>query len=262
MGRIITFHGVDHKTGVSQAALGTAESLAENYPYLKVLLIHMEGRSGREYAPQIRESLQSIRPYLLDRVMDGQEIGEKAQVKGNLYIVGGDEEPGSSEGYLPDMAEYMLDAFAQVFDVVLCDSGSEVEHAMALGALFSADRLYYVLSQSEICFKRAEWLMPLYQKLDLPQSRFILNHYDKGSPFTAGYSAKRLESDPSEIFCIRASRKGADAEIEGRSLYSYKESVYRRDVDAVAADIVQAFGLVRGGKERSWFRKSSASAKR
>ena len=262
MGRIITFHGADHKTGVSQCALGTAESLAENYPYLKILLIHTEGRSGREYAPNLRETLENVRPYLLDRVLDGEEVGDKAQYKGNLYLIGGDENPGSAEGYLPDMAEYMLDSFAKLFDVVLCDSGSEVEHAMALGALFSADRIYYVLSQSEICFKRAEWLLPLYEKLDLPQRRYLVCNYDKNSPFTASYSAKRLDADTADLFCIRSSRRGSDAEIEGKSLYSYKESPYRRDIDAVAADIVQSFGLIKGGKERSWFRKNSASAKR
>ena len=62
--------------------------------------------------------------------MDGQEIGEKAQIKGNLYIVGGDEEPGSSEGYLPDMAEYMLDAFAQATEGLL---GVKYEPLFCLG---------------------------------------------------------------------------------------------------------------------------------
>ena len=262
MGRVITFHGMDHKTGVSQTALGTAESLAENYPYLKILLVHTEGRSGREYAPNIRETLESVRPYLLDRVLDGEEVGDKAQYKGNLYVLGGDETPGNAEGYLPDMAEYMLETFARRFDVVICDAGSEVEHAMALGALFSADRIYYVLSQSEICFKRAERLMPLYGSLDLPESRYILCSYDKNSPFSVSYGAKRLQTDPTDLFCVRTSRRGSDAEIEGKSLYSYRENPYRRDIDTVAADIVQAFGLVKGGKEKSWFRKSSASAKR
>ncbi len=262
MGRIVTFHGIDHKTGVSQTALGTAESLAENYPYLKILLIHMEGRSGREYAPQIRESLESIRPYLQDRVLDGRDLGEKVQYKGNLYIIGGDENPGSAEGYLPDMAEYMLDAFAAEFDVVLCDSGSEIEHAMALGALFSADRLYFVLSQSEICFRRAEWLLPLYGKLDLAEGRFILNRCDKNSPFSISYAAKRLETEQDHIAGIRMSKRGVDAEIENRSLYSYRENTYRRDIDAVAEDIVRTFELTRDGKERRWFRKSSVSARR
>lgn len=262
MGRIVTFHGIDHKAGVSQTALGTAESLTENYPYLKVLLIHMEGRSGREYAPQIRESLETVRPYLSDRVLDGQEVGEKAQYKGNLYVIGGDENPGSAEGYLPDMAQYMLDEFAQHFDVVLCDSGSEIEHAMALGALFSADRLYFVLSQSEVCFRRAEWLTPLYEKLDLAEERFVLCRCDKNSPFTAGYAAKRLETDADNIFSVRASRRNSDAEIENRSLYSYRESTYRKDIDAIAEDIVRAFELTRDGKEKKWFRRNSASARR
>ncbi len=262
MGRIISFFGADHKAGVSQTALAAAESLAENYPYLKVLLLHMEGRSGREYVQNLREDLEGIRPYLLDRVLDGEEAGDKAQYRGNLYIIGGDEAPGSAENYSLDMAEYMLGVFAQVFDVVLCDSGSDMEHPMALGALFSADRLYYVLSQSEICLKRMERLLPLFEKLDLAEGRFVLCGCDRNSPFSPAYCAKRVETEPSRMFPIRLSRKAADAEIEGKSLYSYRESGYRRDADILAEDMVKAFGLVKGGKERSWFRKSSASAKR
>ena len=261
MGRIVTFHGTDHKAGVSQTALGTAESLAENYPYLKILLVHTEGRSGREYAPNLRESLETVRPYLLDRVLDGEEIGDKAQYKGNLYVIGGDENPGSAEIYLPDMAEYMLDAFADCFDVVVCDSGSEIEHAMALGTLFSSDRIYHVLTQSELYFRRAEMLLPLYAKLGLSEGRFVLCKCDKNSPFSPSYSAKRLQIDPGELFSVRVSRKGSDAEIEGKSLYSYREGPYRRDIDAIAEDIVRTFELVKGGKERKWLRKSSASAR-
>ena len=261
MGRIISFHGADHKAGVSQTALGVAESLAENYPYLKILLIHMEARSGREYAPQIRETLQTIRPYLIDRVLQAREIAEKAQYKGNLYIIGGDEEAGSAETYFPDMAEYLLDAFASCFDVVVCDSGSELEHAMALGALFAADRLYHVLSQSEVCFRRAEWLIPLYEKLDVTEGIYLLSGCDKNSPFTVSYGIKRLQTDAEHFTSVRFSRKGSDAEIEARSLYSFRESSYRKDVDFIAEDIVRAFDLVKGGKEKRWVRKNSVSTR-
>ena len=133
---------------------------------------------------------------------------------------------------------------------------------MALGALFSADRLYFVLSQSEVCFRRAEWLTPLYEKLDLAEERFVLCRCDKNSPFTASYAAKRLETDADNIFSVRVSKRNSDAEIENRSLYSYRESTYRKDIDAVAEDIVRAFELTRDGKEKKWFRRNSASARR
>ena len=150
---------------------------------------------------------------------------------------------------------------ADCFDVVVCDSGSEIEHAMALGALFSSDRIYHVLTQSELYFRRAEMLLPLYAKLGLSEGRFVLCKCDKNSPFSPSYSAKRLQIDPGELFSVRVSRKGSDAEIEGKSLYSYREGPYRRDIDAIAEDIVRTFELVKGGKERKWLRKSSASAR-
>ena len=38
--------------------------------------------------------------------------------------------------------------------------------------------------------------------------------------------------------------------------------VSRKDIDALAEDIVRTFELTRDGKEKKWFRKNSASARR
>ncbi len=261
MGRIITFYGLDHKTGVSQTAQAAAESIAERYPYLKVLLIHTEGEGGEEYAPRIRQSVEDLKPYLLEQVLDGREAAEQAQYKGNLYIIGGDGSAGSAEGYMPEMAEYMLAVFAQDFDLVLCDSGSRIDHPLALGSLFCAARIYYVLAQSEVCLKRAERQLPLLGSLNLSEARLVVNRFDRASAFDAAYVSKRLEKDPAGFLTLRPSRRAADAEVEGRSLYSFKESPYRKDVDALAEDIVRTFHLAKEENEKKWLRKSSVSAK-
>ena len=49
MGRIVTFHGTDHKAGVSQTALGTAESLAENPLGVRLLFIPDYTEIGRAH---------------------------------------------------------------------------------------------------------------------------------------------------------------------------------------------------------------------
>ena len=42
---------------------------------------------------------------------------------------------------------------AQSFDLVICDSGANIEHGLALGALFASDCIYMVLDQSESAFR-------------------------------------------------------------------------------------------------------------
>ena len=261
MGRIITFYGMDHKSGVSQTALGISESIAERYPYLKVMLVHTEGAGGEEYSPRIRQSAAELRPYLLEQVLDGREAAEQAQYKGNLYIVGGDGAPGSGEGYMPEMAEYMLAVFAQDFDLVLCDSGSRLDHPLALGSLFCAARIYYLLNQSEVCLKRAQRQLPLLEQFGLSEARFIVNRFERVSAFDTAYISKRLEKDPAAFLTMRSSKRAQDAEVEGRSLYSFKEGPYRKDVDAAAEDIVRTFHLAKEENEKKWLRKNSVSAK-
>lgn len=258
---IISFHGSDHKVGVSQCAQGFAELLAHKYPDKSVLLVHTDSRSS-EYFQGVRESIRDIRPYLGDRVADVNELAEKARCKDNLHIIEGDSDFGSREAYLPEMAEYLLKALEQHFDLVICDSGCELDHGLSLGALFCSRRIYTVLSQSEICLARTQWAAPLWERLRIEASGYIICKYDKSSPYTPAYVAGRLGIENSRLLTLRNSRYSADAESEHRSLYSYGEGAYVKDLRAIEEDAALALGY--GGdptRSRRSLWKSSAYGK-
>ncbi len=243
MKKVFTFHGADHKCGCSMISQCTAERIAKKRPDLNVLLVHAEESGCSAYSPRVGESMERIRPYLAERLLDVCDIVKKSEYKDNLYIISGTDKPGSSESFHPDMAEFFLKTISQSFDIVICDSGANIEHGLSLGALFSSDYIYIVLEQAENAFKRYEWLMPLYDKLSLNIGGFVLNKFVKQSAYTRDYVRRRLGISRDRVFAVRESSFGDLAEIDEKSLLSYKDPAFAKDIDALTEDILEEAGF-------------------
>lgn len=243
MTKVVSFFGADHKCGAGMISQCIAERIAAVAPKLKVLLIHTNGRSCTEYSPTVSESMDNIRPYLADQLLDSHEILEKSRWKDNLYIIAGSQELGSASLYDPAMTNYMLEALDREFDLLICDSGCEIEHGLSLGSLIAAENIWMVLTQNESALRRYEWQRPLMEKLHLKTDRFVINKYDKSNPYNCRYITERLNLDPERTFTVRQSEYGGRAEYDERSLVNYPGSGFRKEIDAVAAKILEDAGL-------------------
>jgi MinD-like ATPase involved in chromosome partitioning or flagellar assembly len=215
-----------------------AERIAQENSRLNVLLIHAEQSGGTGYSPHVRESMERIRPYLAERLLDINDIIQRSGYRDNLSIIAGTDRPGSSELFHPDMAEFFLGSMAQSFDVVICDSGANMEHGLSLGALFGSDSIYMVFEQKENAFRHYEWLLPLYKKLGLNISGYVMNRFTANSAYTREYVKKRLRTSRDRLFTVRESDFGILAEIEEKSLLSYRDPGFTKDVDILAKDIL------------------------
>jgi len=238
MKKIFTFHGADHKCGCSMLSQCVAERIAQKCADMNVLLVHAEQSEGTGYSPRVRESLERIRPYLAERLLDISDIVERSGYRDNLSIIAGTDRPGSSESFHPDMAEFFLGSVSESFDVVICDSGANMEHGLSLGALFASDSIFMVFTQSESAFKHYEWLMPLYEKLGLNIQGYVLNRFQSQSAYTRDYVKKRLKAGRDQLFTVRESSFGQLAEIDEKSLISYKDQGILRDIDMIVNSIL------------------------
>jgi len=242
MSEIVCFHGADHKCGVSMVTQSVAERLATAMPDKKILLVY--ARTGScEYAADVRESIDTIRPYLAGKLVDPGEIMARAKWKKNLYIIGGPEGEYLSEDLHPDTARYLLDTLRAKADIILCDCGCEPQSGLSLGALLSADYVYYVTTQSETALRRLSWLMPLYQKLGMKKTLLIVNRYERNEAANVAYISERTGFEGDRIITVRNSEAGRKAETEYRSLATYSDSGLRRDMDAIAVRIAEMTGL-------------------
>ncbi len=237
MGKIISFYGSDHRVGTSMMSQCAAERLALRFPDRQILLVHAEGRGCTGFSAGVSESMERIRPYLAERVIDPCEILEKARWRGNLAVIGGVSSPCSNYELHPDMACFFFEAMAGVCDLLVSDSGCEIERGIALGSLLSAQRIFVVLAQRESAIRRFEWLRDIYDRLEINMDRYVLNEYDKKSLFTEDYLCERLKLPKDSLFTVRRSSYGIEAEIEEKALIHYRDAGFLKDIDALAEEI-------------------------
>ena len=240
MNNVFAFHGVDHKVGTTQIAQCVAELLSKKYPDSSVLLIQGDGGRGSEYCNHVNESIERIRPFLAQSVINTEEIKLKSLYKDNLYIIGGQDKPEFSEYLTPDMAEILIAAVKEVFDFVIIDTGSQIEDSFALGAVLSTDRLYFIINQRESTLRNYEFYSYLYERIDVVPDLIIINCFNKRSLYEKDYIEERLMIDESKILTIRESKQGAKAEINGKSIVSLKpEKAFINDLEEIIKDIVE-----------------------
>jgi len=238
MGVVISFYGSDHKCGTSMIAQCFAEYTASKYKDTDVLLVHTESGDGEAYSPCVNESLETIRPYLAEKLIDCSSLMEKSRYKDNLFIIGGVAKPGTSSQYHPDMAQYLLASLASQFDYVICDTGSEIEQVMALGTLFCSDYIFVVTTQDEYSIRRYEWVSPLFQKLGIKPSGMIVNKYTKDEVNDTEIIAMRSGIEANALLLIRNAKNGKKAEQESKSLLMYKDNRFSRDFINAAESIL------------------------
>ena len=237
MKKIFSFYSSDHRTGTSMLAQCAAERLAERDRSKKVLLVQSRGCGGSDYSPQLRESVGRLKPYLAERLINAEEIKRKAVWRDNLSVIGGPDDPCGASDIYPEMGEYLLRTLAPYYDVVICDGGADIEEGLALGSLFASDSIYMVLAQSENCLRRYEWLLPVYRQLSLVAERFVINSFSPASPYTEGYICDRLGIPKTAVRKVRCSDFGQTAETDARSLVSYRDKGFLKDIDELVTEI-------------------------
>lgn len=222
MNNVFAFLGSDHKVGTSQIAQCTAELLSKTCSDKTVLLIQCDGGRGSEYCGKVRESVDRIRPFLAQSIVNIDEIKEKAFYKDNLFIIGGQLKPGMNEYLTPDMSEILIDAVRKTFDYVIIDSGSNIDDGFALGATLAADKVFMILNQRESALGRYEWNEFMFDRIDLHFDKFIINMFNHSSAYETSYITERLMIDKNDILIVHRTKSGEMAEIKAQSLINFK----------------------------------------
>lgn len=235
------FLGCDHRVGTSMICQSTAEYLAERYIEKKVLVIHAEASFGTDYSPCVSESMEHIRPYLAEKLIDVDSLCSKALWKKNIYVIAGPDIPGRSSDYFPAMSEYLIQVLMERFDFILCDCGAEIENGLALGAIESSDKTYLVMTQSEHAVRRYEWLKPLYRHIGIEPDGVVVNMFDRSSPYTKRYIGQRLGLDDAAMFSVKYSADGLKAETDEKSIYRFGDKGFCRGISYIAGDIFNEF---------------------
>ena len=242
MNNVFAFHGADHKCGTSMIAQSAAEAIAARDKNLRVLLVNTSKDSTDLFCPNVCESLETIRPYLVEKLVDMEDLVQKSKYKDNLYIIGGMKKPGCITNFSPEMGEYLLEAASNLFDIIICDSGAEIENGMSIGSLFFADDVYMVITQSEACIRSYEYMMGFYKTLSLPVRKLIINKYSRNAVNNKNIICGRLKYSEEDLMYLSESMYSDKAEIEGKTLYQLKDVKFKKEIDLIAKDMLGRAG--------------------
>ncbi len=249
---IFVFHGSDHKVGTTMTAQSLAELIAENNTEIRVLLAFMNGRVSREYFTEDAISIDSMKHHIDNKTMNGKEFIKDCKHKGNLYIICGIVDEIESRYYHPEMAEYFLEEVSSEFDIIIVDSGSEIDNGLAVGAMKCASEIYLLSTQQESSLRRIEKKREILHSLNLNYNALVINKHDDNNLYGVSYICERINHKKDKVLTLSYNNSGLIAETEERTLLNYKNDSYERDIAIIANDILNKIGH----KEISIKRKS------
>lgn len=240
---LFSFHGVDHKVGTTMTAQSIAEAISSNHPNLKLLLIAMNGRESTEYMKEAPTSIDSMKFHLDNKIFSGEEFLKTCTHKGNFYMMSGVTNEMEQRYYHPEMARYLLDEASPEFDLVIADTGNELDNGLAIGALSVSESVMLVISQQESSVRRYENYKCLLEELGIGVSAYVINKFSEQDPYSLAYLSSRMDAGREKLWKISTADYSRQAEIEYRTLLEYKSEIYYQDITAIANCILNKCGF-------------------
>lgn len=249
MGNIHVFHGVDSKSGTTMISQSVAEFLAEKMKSARIIFLALHGRPGTEYIEKVGETVEGLKIHLGNEMLNMDKLMENCRRKNNLYQVGGVLSLEQVRAFTPEMCNYLLNSISPIFDLVIVDSGNDIDNPLTLGALAMSDNIYCVISQQESMLNRYELLRPYYEKLGIKFSAYLLNKFIASDPRTVAYVEKRLGSE-SRVIKVNWSDYERLAESEKKTLLNCGDSKFIKSIHIVANMILSNSRMAAVSEER------------
>lgn len=251
--KVFVFHGCDYKVGTTMTAQAAAELAAECRKDLRVLFLCLNGRESTSYCREAVNSIQAIKMKVDNRLLTHDELIRCCVRQKQLFVLGGASGILNHRHYSPDFAAYVLEMADQVFDLILVDSGNEIDSGLAVGALQMTENRLMVLGQNETLLSRMEALMPIYKALELRFRAYVVNRYMADDPHDARYLRKRLKlEEGDQLICVQDQYGFSRyAEMDKTTLLEYKNQEYVGGISEILMYLFEKAGIEGGVEIRS-----------
>jgi len=243
MNNLFVFHGADHKVGTTMLAQSVAEMIAGGNKNANVLLVSLNGRKSTEYVREDVWSIDHFRAQIESGMKIDRELLTISKGQPNLYLLAGIENELEERFYLPETALRLLEGLAEQFDLIVADTGSELDNGLALGGLAQAKKRFLVLSQNESSIKRYEKTSGLYGKLQITFDYYVINKYCLKDPYEVGYLTNRLDLQKCQLLKVEMMPYGKQAEMEYKTILEYGAGKYMEDILLISNQIVLEAGM-------------------
>ena len=227
MEKIITYFGADSKVGVTMITQSVANVLAlklkKQNKGEKVLLLHLDGKTGFEYTTKKGGSLDGIKAAVSSDVLALEELLDVCAQDENLYMLKGTSNLLERKSYEDSFVKKLMQAAEKAFDHILIDAGSSVDLGLAIGSLIHSNKNLLVATQQTTCFE--SYMLKeeqIFNPLQITFDTLIINKF-------AYSSGRMLETENSlmekygikKSVCIPLADYGWQAEFERETIMAY-----------------------------------------
>lgn len=254
MNKYFAFHGTDHKVGTTMIAQSVAEIIADEKKHIKVLLLTLNGRKNTDYIKENVETIDNYRNQIESKMIVAREFMSSTRTNNNLHVLAGVIKEDEERYYFPNSVEYLVESVEEEFDIIISDTGSELDNGLAYGGLTLSDNNFMVITQQESSISRFELLRERYDKAGINFNRYIVNKFDDKDPYTIQYILKRLNISKDTIFKVKQVDYSRQAEMEYKTLIDFKDENYRNNIINIANYILEKIGepQIDIGKKNKW----------
>jgi len=242
MDKLFSFHGMDHKVGVTMIAQSVAELIANERKDLKILLITLNGRKNAGYVKENIETIDNYRMQIDSKIIISKDFLGGTKRYENLHMLAGLIKESEERYYFPDSAAYLLEAVEDQFDIIISDTGSEIDNGLAVGGLLLSNNNYLILTQLESSLRRFEEQGERFSKANIIFEKYIVNKFEEKDPYTLQYIEKRLKLEKDMLMKVKNVDYGKQAEMEYRSLIEFRDDKYKSDIGMIANQILLKMG--------------------
>ncbi len=255
MGRIYAFHGAEHRVGTTMLAQSVAEMIAANSRGTSVLLVSLNNRRSTDYVREEVSPIDDFRARLESGISIDRELISSIGGSGELYMISGPVSELDERSYMPEAVTNLISTAGNQFDVIIEDTGSELDNGLAFGGLRTAGMRFLTLTPSESSVRRYELNRALYAEAGIEFEAIVVNRYSPQEIYDLKYLSDRLKADRRAVYKVADAPYGLRAEMEYRTLLAYGYEKYAEGICALANLILEDAGLPavshsRRGRER------------
>jgi MinD-like ATPase involved in chromosome partitioning or flagellar assembly len=255
MNKMIAFHGVDAKVGTTMISQAVAQMTAACNRDWSVVWVGLNSKPEVGYLGSAA-SVEQLQIDLRHRFISRQELIAGCVNKDNLSILPGVLSYSAARYFRPETAKDLLDQLSSHFDVVVADTGNQLDDGLTVGALERIACRIGVFTQHESALRCWVGLHSLYERLEFDFKYWVINRYLSRDIYDKAYISTHTGIAEDHLLPVTEAVNSRRAEAERRTLLAYRESGFKEDI----ARILNRIGWLRrscpdGGlfkRERKW----------
>ncbi|MBE6021507.1 MAG: hypothetical protein E7228_07240 [Clostridiales bacterium] len=239
--RLFILHGCDRKVGTSMIAHSIAKMMSDKLPDKKILMVSLNGNDDIHYSKNNGSSIESIKMKVDNNLLSVNDLETSCARDDKLYVLGGVSGTVEHRNYSPEFSLKLLEKSFEFFDIVVVDSGNELDCGLCVGTLKAGGIPVMIMCQNQSTLIRYKKIRKLYEAIGVDFLIHVINRYYDDDPNDISYIRSKLDLKDSEVFfTVKDERMFSRlAEIDEQIITEYRCPGFSEDIKDIVMEMLK-----------------------